>query len=346
MKNVIMVDFRLPKSWAFHKELEKVTGKKWELLELVCNANHKGAVQNAIRYFKYFYLPLKILFKKNRYEYVIAWQQFFGIALAFYFRIFHIKKTPDLTVMTFIYKPKKSLFGKLYDRFMRFSLHSGCINRIIVYSKSEAKHYSKMFCLPEEMFHYISLGIDDLARIYPPETDDEKYFISTGRSNRDYDFLEDCWQEDYPALHIICDYINKPNAENIVYMNNCFGLNFLNELRRCFAVIIPLSNEEISSGQLVVLQAMMYGKPVIATKNNTLFDYIDNNNDGFIIEKSSKALSETLEKLNNPEVYSSISKNARKSFENKFSLKSMGSSVGNIILEYEKTEGIIQNEKA
>ena len=40
--------------------------------------------------------------------------------LAFYFRMFHVQNAPEIVVLTFIYKPKKSFVGKVYDKFMRY----------------------------------------------------------------------------------------------------------------------------------------------------------------------------------------------------------------------------------
>lgn len=83
-------------------------------------------MQKFIRYAKYFLVPMKIAKDHKNYNKVLAWQQFYGLILAFYFRMFRVKNAPEIVVLTFIYKPKKSFVGKVYDKFMRYIVTSGC----------------------------------------------------------------------------------------------------------------------------------------------------------------------------------------------------------------------------
>ena len=136
-ENVILIDYDAPDDWEFHKAIEKATGDKWRVYKAVSNENHGGVLQKLIRYAKYFLVPMKIAKDHKNYNKVLAWQQFYGLILAFYFRMFHVQNAPEIVVLTFIYKPKKSFVGKVYDKFMRYIVTSGYIKYFVVFSESE-----------------------------------------------------------------------------------------------------------------------------------------------------------------------------------------------------------------
>lgn len=335
-KNAVLVDFDVSAKWDFLQALEIASEDTWTVYRGISNRNHGNRIQRLIRYVKYFIIPLKIFFIRMQFKKIIAWQQFYGLILAFYFRIFKVKKVPKITVMTFIYKPKKTLIiGKLYERFMRYIVSSSYIERFIVFSDSERLYYSDVFGVNPEKFTVLKLGIEDVREKYPCSVVNERYFLSAGRSNRDYKFLCNAWEtigerEDF-HLKIICDTLHKKNTEFITYLDNCHGEEYLKELSECYAVILPLDDVNISSGQLVMLQAMMLGKPIIVTCNNTVPDYIADEVTGLIVEKSVDELIEAINKLKNKKIYTLLSQNARSSFENNFSLYSMGMQIGKIL---------------
>ena len=314
MRNAILVDFCLPRNWVFHKVLEERTNEVWEIIALESNRNHHGKIQNLIRYCKYFLVALRVFMNREKIEKVIAWQQFHGIFLAFLQRVFRVKKTINLTIMTFIYKPKKSLLGKLYFWFVHFAVTSGYVDTIVVFSESEKLYYSDLFHVDAELFECVFLGVEDAYRTYENDIIDGDYCVSAGRSNRDYSFLINVWDDDKRKLFIVCDDPISNNNQKVTVNNNCFGEDYMRALAGAHAVIISLENDKISSGQLVLLHAMMLGKPVIMTNNSALRDYLQNGVTGFVIEKSQEQLDEVLRKLEDKSVYARISKNARDFF--------------------------------
>ena len=330
-ENVILVDFESSKEWKFKTALEKETGEIWSTCECVSNKNYGGVFQTLVRYLKYFFFPFKIYRKRNHYQRIVAWQQFYGLSLAWYLLIFKIKNAPEITVMTFIYKAKKHIWGKLYERFVRGAITSGYIKRIIVYSQAECEHYPRELRVPKEYFVSTKLGIADEKAEF--ETNKGNYYIAPGRSNRDYAFLCQAWTKltGKEKLEIACDSFRGESVANIAYKKECYGKEYLEKLANCFAVIVPLADEKISSGQLVILQAMMFGKPVIATSNDTIKEYITNGQDGIIIGKNVEELQMAMLKLKNPQFYKRMSANARKKFEDTFSLFSLGEKVGTFL---------------
>lgn len=334
--NAILVDFDASETWSFRRAVEETTGETWMLYKGISNRNHGNGMQKLVRYVKYFALPFKIFLTRGKFTQVLAWQQFYGLILAFYFRIFHVKNAPEITVMTFIYKPKsKPVIGGIYDKFMRYIVTSKYIRRFIVFSESEREHYSRLFGVSQEKFLTLKLAIEDVKDNFQKEQTDEKYLLAAGRSNRDYSFLIDAWKEIGKTggycLEIVCDTLHERNTEFITYLDHCHGDEYLKELSNCYAVILPLKDKDISSGQLVLLQAMMFGKPIIVTQNDTVSDYVRDGFNGLIIEKSKDALFEAVDRLQEEEFYGMLSQNARNCFENNFDIFSLGTQVGKIL---------------
>ena len=331
--NVILADCDFSENKDFIEGLKQATKAEYDFKQVISNKNHGSIVENVIRYIKYFSLSFSIYLNRKKYNNIIAWQQFFGLILAFYLQVFNSKFKPNIYVMTFIYRSKKGIFGKIYDNFMRYVVRGKYIKRVIVFSKSEAEYYSNYFGVPIDHFQYIQLGINDVACKFNNSYNGEKYIISAGRSNRDYNFLIATIKNTEYKLKIVCDELNCKYDFVKIY-NNCYENDFYKLLSKAYCVVISLDDENISSGQLVILQSMMFGKPVICTKNTTVYDYIDSGINGFIVDKSYDELIDTLNMLYKDEIlYQYISKNARKKFHDNFSLKKMGENIGSIILD-------------
>lgn len=140
-ENVILIDWIQLKKWNFEDLINEYTDEKWTRLGVSANGSQSGVVKKFICvYFKYFTFPFKVFLNRKKYEKVLAWQQFFGLILAFYCKLFKVKEFPKVYIMTFIYKPKNGVVGKIYFKFIRYILSSKCIEKIICFSKSEIKH--------------------------------------------------------------------------------------------------------------------------------------------------------------------------------------------------------------
>jgi len=329
-KNIILIDFKKKEKWEFREELEKQTNIKWEEIEAVSNKIRKNKFYNVIRYFKYFLFPLTVFFNRKKYSNIIAWQQFYGLLYAFYCRTFHVKKCNKLIIMTFIYKPKRGFIGKIYYKFMKYAVQSKYIDKIICFSKKECEEYAEIFNLEKEKFQFCTLGIEKIK--VNKEKGKEKIIMSAGRSNRDYNFLYNALKDKNYKLNIVSDECKLENYKNIVVHNNIAGQKFFEMLNSSYIVIVPLMQENISSGQLVILQSMQLGKPVICTNSNAITDYIENGVTGLIIKKDEESLLKAIEELyNNNELYEKISANEKKIFEEKFSIRALGKQIAKMI---------------
>lgn len=327
---MILVDFKPRKDWEFLK-----------LLNLYAPFDVNGAVSNKsffhtklgniVRYLIYFFYPLFFLILKSRnYDRILGWQQFFGINYAFWCRLLHLKKRHYLAISTFIYKSRGGgrKLGRLYYKYFKWSIDNKYVDKIICFSSTEPRYYAETFNMPLVKFSYVPLG---MAKIDGINTVKGDYVFSTGRSNRDYDFLIEALAGTDIKVRIACGgYVYSEDADvgNVEVLQGCYGKDMLEEMACSFCVVIPLKDTHISSGQLVILQAMQLGKSVIVTENDTAKDYIANGKNGFIIRKDRKELLDTLNKLMSDEqFYNSISANAQKDFNSKYSLSGLARNI-------------------
>jgi glycosyltransferase involved in cell wall biosynthesis len=331
-KNVVFTDMPYIHNWEFLIYLEKATNKPWKEVSYVSN-DIKRHFSELIRYGKYFYYSFIILINRRKYANIVTWQQFHGLLFASYCRLFLVKKTFSLIVMTFIYKQKSGWKGRIYHSLIHFALTSKYIDKIIVFSQQEVNYYAGLFPDVQAKFVYIPLGIERITNtVKNEEWKKEKYLLSVGRSNRDYDFLYEAIKDTAFHLKIISNSFHDKPLDNIKLFNSVFAPEMFDYMENCFCVVLPLSNPKISSGQLVILQAMQLGKPIIVTESEGISDYITHGYNGLIIKKEKKALIETLTLLySDKTLYRRLSENGRVEFEKKHTFKQLGENIANCL---------------
>lgn len=336
MSNAIFLDFKPSDDWQFLKELEENTGKKFDC---IFNDSHNWhGKKKILRYLSYFFVPLKYALK-NKYEVIVAWQQFYGLFYAFWLRLLKKKKSTKLVIMTFIYKKKTGIIGRIYDRIMKYIIGGEYIDKYICFSKEECDKYSRYFNISAERFVSCRLEIEDCCSASFDGSREEDYYLAAGRSNRDYDFLCKAFSSmPERKLIIICDEEQPKHIPlNVTWKNNIHGKEYLNYLSLCKGVIVPLNAMcgDISAGQMVMLQGMMLSKIVLVTETVTTKEYIDNKNTGLLIHNDCIELGKMLDDIECGK-YDYIKKSARKYYEDNFSKANTAALVAEIVKEMER----------
>lgn len=275
MADYILFDCPIPER--FLKSLDKHTCTDW--IPLVCDG--RIHIPKWRRILNYFIFPLCFILRhRHNIGNVIAWQQFYGLMLAFYNRLFPINCS--VIILTFIYKHKSGIVGKILHWFVNKAVTAECVRAVVVFSSAEVVYYGALFPDAAAKFKFVHLGIptDELSVI---ERHDGNYVFSTGISNRDYKFLIDTLGATRYKVVIACPGVSCPNDKNIITEDNLYGADMLRRMAACKVVAVPLKDRNISSGQLVILQAMQLGKPVIATDCSATRDYITNGVNGYLI---------------------------------------------------------------
>lgn len=330
-QSIVMTDFEPPENWSFLSTLKSETCQDWIEKRCVSNKNRVGKMENAKRYLKYFIFSLIIFINRKKYDTILCWQQFYGIIIGFYSHFFHIRKQNPLYVMMFIYKPKKRIIGKLYYNFIRFSIASKYIDKIICFSSTEPRYYSNLFKVEINKFVYVPLG-DDLTNVIT--VDSERHgIVSIGISNRDYNFLIKTFKDTQYDLRIYADH-DERFAPNIIMSGKVLGEQVSDILNRTELLVIPLDDTNISAGQLTVLHAMQLGVPVVATDSNGLKDFIKNGENGYLLENDVTLWRNTIGLLlSNKNEWNRMSSNTRKMYEKNHTVISMAKRIAGIVTD-------------
>ncbi len=332
MKNVVLVDYKSKSDRNFTEYLNLETQLDFEEVSCVSNGTQKGFLKKFIRYFKYFFFPFKIFMKRKHINIVVAWQQFYGTILAFYCRLFHVKVFPRIYVMSFIYIPKNGILGKIYFRFLRKTISSKYVFKICVYTTQEIERYSNIFSISKDKFVFIPDGVsNDQKNIMSVEK--KNYYLSAGRTNRDYDFLINAWPENGPQLYILCDvYSKKTTKENVNILRNVFGESYLKMLKECKALILTLGNENVSSGQLSFINALKMEKAIIVVENECIKDYAVDGENCIIVKKDSQSFQDLIGKIETGMIdLSRLENKAYNYFKSHFTIENMAQQLGQII---------------
>ncbi len=326
-ENLIVTDTKPGDGWNFDRILSRLTGLEWQAIDGGLQYKLWNFGEKIKRYLNFFWFPFRLFLKREKIDNLIAWQQYYGLMYALYCMIFRVPKANYCMIMTFIYRQRTGVLGGLQKKVIAGIVNSKYVDRILVYSQNEKEYYQKVLGVSGNKFFSARLGLEDLTRGIKARNRG-KYILSAGRSNRDYDFLIRALLGREQQVKIVCDALAGGKKKNIEIYDHIYYENFFQMIADCYCVVIALKDSDISSGQLVILQAMQFGKPVIVTRSKTMADYLSDGEEGFLIPKDEKCLCEKIDLLyENEKLYNEMSVKARESYERNFSMKSLGKQV-------------------
>ena len=111
--------------------------------------------------------------------------------------------------------------------------------------------------------------------------------VTAGRSGRDYPTLSQAVQGLECKLKIVCD-IGGPvtgivPSDQIEIVSKLYGEGYLRLLASATIVVVPISLNDISAGQMVFLQASALRKPIIITRTRTTTDYAEQGQNAVLV---------------------------------------------------------------
>lgn len=293
MANYFLTDFKRP-AGSLLANLEQGSGLEWKNINRVAS----GGTGKVKRLLKAVTVPFAVLFAPGKVGKVVAWQQQYGILVSFVNRIIPVRRKMEITVCTFIYKRRGGIRGALSRFVVGSAVNSKRVKNIIVYSRDEAELYGRIFPKARDKFVFTPVGVSFAAPSGRVPLDGG-YIFSAGFSNRDYEFLVNAVEGTGRRLVIACRGMEQPQVRNVTVLQDCFGQDTVDFMAGASAVVVPLKSKEISSGQLVFLQAMALGVPVVVTDTPSVREYITDGEDGFLIGNDPGQLNEVLDRIDN-----------------------------------------------
>jgi len=206
-----------------------------------------------------------------------------------------------------------SIKWRVKNRFQKFAFSS--VDTIFVSSSDEVDTYSKRLGISRGKIKFLPFHTD----IIRPEIIDRNdgFIFSAGKTGRDYrTFIEAIKGTDIQAVIVSDEYHLRGLyiPENIKVLINIPYDEYVEWLRKCCFVVVPLIKLVKSTGQVVILEAMGYGKPVIATETTGTVDYINNKHNGLLVPVNDPiALRSSIQKLiNDKALYRKLAVNGLK----------------------------------
>lgn len=325
------MDWEPPQDWVFKKQLDLAF--QTDVFFDNTKKGYNTRIEKVLSLWRSYVLTgFTAFFKLRRYDIVYAWHAVMGLVVAFFCRFFRVNY-PKIVIAQLIIPQRQPGLNQFFrETFIRYALKR--VDSVIVYSTIEAEFYEKMYGNGVTQFTFLPLGIE-LSNHRPAS--DENYIFSGGRSNRDYATLAkavaglDCEVKIAAQRFNVAD-IEMP--ENVQLYFDVYGENFNKLMAGASIVVIPLERADESSGQLVLLNAMAFGKPIIITKSRGVEDYIRDGDTVITIpKKNAFALRTELDGLlNSPEERAKLGAAARESVK-QFSIAKQGERVAAFMLE-------------
>lgn len=230
------------------------------------------------------WVSIKAFNRRHDYDYVIAWPQVIGFLLGFIKAISHSSSPRVFSLNTTIVERKNPLPEMLRRWFLAVALKG--IDHISFLCSSS------MFLIQERMNLSKSQSIHLVQPLTYENNPDfsgfkpESYLYAVGLSYRDYrTLMEAAKKTSRPFVVATTDAFLKGLTipENVTIYRNTFGAAAEKLMKESAAVIFPLEKTFSPAGLTVLISAMCYGKPVIATRTITTEEYIKQGETGLLV---------------------------------------------------------------
>jgi glycosyltransferase involved in cell wall biosynthesis len=289
----------------------------------------------------YWQLGLRALHKTRRtkYDVVVAWEGKNGFPYAVLRSIFR-QKSPPLIIVAFNIRGPISHFLGL----ARFGMRS--VTRAVVLTPVEVERYQQLLSLPPEAISFIPHGWYDPMIWYDPKTvqqsealaQADKFVLASGRSYRDYETLARAIEGSDVNVKVsgrefnLAGFDLPPNMEATGWLAK---RDFLDYLHECEFYIVPLQAINHAGGDSSLLQAMSFGKAIVATRAPSTETYIEHEVTGLLVEPGNvEGMREAILHLwKNPQKAARMGQEARRRFEEKHTIEKLAQRVYDIVSE-------------
>ena len=277
--------------------------------------------------------------RQTKYDLVVAWEGKNGFPYAV-LRSLLGQKSPPLIILAFNVRGVISHFLGL----VRFGLRS--VSRIVVFTPVEVEQYQRLLSLAAETISYCPHGWYDAMRWYDPEKVQKsdalvragKFILASGRSYRDYETLARAVEGTEVSVKVSGRPFNlagvdlPKNMETIGWLTDQDLQHYLYET---YFYVVPLQPITHAGGDSSLLQAMSFGKAVVATRAPSTETYIKHGVTGLLVEPGDvegmrKAI---LHLWRDPDEAIRMGKEARRLFEENHTIDKLAQRIYGVALD-------------
>jgi glycosyltransferase involved in cell wall biosynthesis len=277
--------------------------------------------------------------RQTPYDLVVAWEGKNGFPYAL-LRSLLGQNNPPLIILAFNIRGVISHFLSL----AKFGLRS--VSRVVVFTPGEVEQYQKLLSLPPKKISYSPHGWYDPLRWYDPEKVNKsealaragKFILASGRSYRDYGTLARAVEGTEVNVKVSGRAFNLAGIDFPKNMETTGWLEereFLNYLYECNFYVVPLQSITFAGGDSSVLQAMSFGRAVVATRAPSTETYVENGQTGLLVEPGNvEDMRQAILYLwRNPDESIRMGKEARRRFEENHTIDKLAQRVYEVALE-------------
>jgi glycosyltransferase involved in cell wall biosynthesis len=232
--------------------------------------------------------------------------------------------------------------GKLHEGFKQSlaRIATSQIDKIIVHSSYELTNYVKYLNITPEKIQFVHLHRPLLYRTYSIN-DKEPFILAMGSANRDYKTLVNAVVHLGLKLKIVapkrCLSGINLNYDNIEVIHQASLSQCRKWAQQAIINVTPISNNETASGQVSVIEGLMFGCAIITTDSIGTKDYVKHNSTGVMVEPNSESsLVHAINLLiDNPSLREELSINAAIFAKEKLLTEKAGETLAEILLEFD-----------
>lgn len=277
--------------------------------------------------------------RHTHYDLVVAWEGKNGFPYAL-LRSLLGRNQPPLIILAFNIRGVISHFLGL----AKFGLRS--VSRVVVFTPGEVEQYQQLLSLPPEKISYSPHGWYDPLRWYDPEKVNKsealaragKFILSSGRSYRDYGTLARAVEGTEVSVKVSGRAFNLAGIDLPKNMEATGWLaeqEFLDYLYESSFYVVPLQSITFAGGDSSVLQAMSFGRAVVATRAPSTETYVEHDETGLLVEPGDvESMRQAILHLwRNPDEAKRMGKAARRRFEENHTIDKLAERVYEVALE-------------
>lgn len=152
---------------------------------------------------------------------------------------------------------------------------------ILTNSSAEVGLIAKRYRMPEEKLRFVTMHSNIRQPEYHPPV--RRAVFSAGRSHRDFQTLETA----APGIHAPVEIAgavdpSAPPPPNVIRLADLPYADYLERMKTAAVIAVPLRPAPRSTGQVVLLEAMGLGKPVVATRAAGTADIVRDGETGLL----------------------------------------------------------------
>jgi glycosyltransferase involved in cell wall biosynthesis len=277
--------------------------------------------------------------RQTHYDLVVAWEGKNGFPYAL-LRSLVGQKSPPLIILAFNIRGVISHFLGL----AKFGLRS--VSRVVVFTPGEVEQYQQLLSLSPEKISYCPHGWYDPMRWYDPAKVKKseslaragKFIFTSGRSYRDYGTLARAIDGTEVKAKVSGRTFNLAGIDfpkNLEATGWLAERDFQDYLYESSFYVVPLQPITFAGGDSSVLQAMSFGKAVVATRAPSTETYIQHGETGLLVEPSDvEGMRDAILRLwRNPDEAKRMGQAARRQFEERHTINHLAQRVYSVALQ-------------